>query len=75
MTNAFYESVKTAMWIISFLLVFVYVQHKDVQDEVQSNYVKALESIVDKCTNRGDNAIWVDNELWMCGATPTGVKL
>ena len=37
--------------------------------------MKALENIITKCTNIGDNAIIIDNEIYMCGAARTGIKV
>lgn len=66
------EAVKSAGWILAFLCTLAYMQTKDASE--QAEYIQALEKIVTKCTARGDNPITVDGEIWMCGATPTGVK-
>lgn len=43
--------------------------------ERQAAYVRELERVVDKCTSRGENAITIDGEVWLCGAVPTGLRV
>lgn len=43
--------------------------------QAADNKVRTLETIVTKCTDRGDHSIVIDGEIWMCGATPTGIKV
>lgn len=31
-------------------------------------------SIISKCLTKGDNPIYIGDELWFVGATPTGIK-
>ena len=69
------KTFNAAAVIITFLCTVAYMQNRDIESDEQGAYVKTLERIVDKCTNRGDNPITVDGELWMCGATPTGIKV
>lgn len=40
----------------------------------QAAHIKALESIVTKCTSPGDNAVIVDGEVGFCGLTMTGIR-
>lgn len=40
----------------------------------QSAYIKLLETILARCLSGGDKAITIGEEIWMCGATNTGVK-
>jgi len=40
----------------------------------QAAYIKALESIVTKCTSPGENALIVDGEVGFCGLTMTGIR-
>lgn len=69
------EMVKSALWIIGFLALIAFMQNKDASANAQTAYVKALETIVINCTNSGDNIITIDNEVYMCGAVSTGIKL
>ena len=47
----------------------------EAKETQQRAFVQELENIVTKCTNRGDNTIVIDGEIWLCGAAPTGVKI
>ena len=38
-------------------------------------YVAALETLLAKCLSKGDNHITIGNEIWMCGAAATGIKV
>ena len=40
----------------------------------QDAYIKQLESLLAKCLSGGDNPITIGGELWLCGATSTGVR-
>ena len=62
--------------LIGFLALLAYMQAQDVADrDTALDYkVEALEKIVTKCTNRGDNFIVIDGEYYVCGASPTGIK-
>lgn len=62
--------------LIGFLSILAYMQAQDAADrDTALDYkVEALEKIVTKCTNRGDNFIVIDGEYYVCGATPTGIK-
>ena len=62
--------------LIGFLSVLAYMQAQDAADrDTALDYkVEALEKIVSKCTNRGDNFIVIDGEYYVCGASPTGIK-
>ena len=67
---------KDAAILIGFLALLAYVQAQDAADSgAELNHkVNALEKIVSKCTNRGDNYIVIEGEYYVCGATPTGIK-
>ena len=41
----------------------------------QDMKLKTLEALAIKCTDRGDHSIVIDDEIWMCGAAPTGIKV
>lgn len=62
--------------LIGFLAILAYMQAQDAADRGTAlDYkVEALEKIVTKCTNRGDNFIVIDGEYYVCGASPTGIK-
>lgn len=62
--------------LIGFLSILAYMQAQDAADSgaTLDHKVSALEKIVTKCTNRGDNYIVIDGEYYVCGATPTGIK-
>ena len=62
--------------LIGFLSILAYMQAQDAADrDIALDYkVEALEKIVTKCTNRGDNFIVIEGEYYVCGATPTGIK-
>lgn len=62
--------------LIGFLALLAYMQAQDTADrDTALDYkVEALEKIVTKCTNRGDNFIVIDGEYYVCGASPTGIK-
>lgn len=62
--------------LIGFLVLLAYMQAQDAADrDTALDYkVEALEKIVTKCTNRGDNFIVIDGEYYVCGASPTGIK-
>ena len=62
--------------LIGFLTLLAYMQAQDAADrDTALDYkVEALEKIVTKCTNRGDNFIVIDGEYYVCGASPTGIK-
>ena len=62
--------------LIGFLALLAYMQAQDAADrDTALDYkVEALEKIVSKCTNRGDNFIVIDGEYYVCGASPTGIK-
>ena len=65
-----------AVILIGFLALLAYMQAQDAADrDTALDYkVEALEKIVTKCTNRGDNFIVIDGEYYVCGASPTGIK-
>ena len=65
-----------AVILIGFLSILAYMQAQDAADRGTAlDYkVEALEKIVSKCTNRGDNFIVIDGEYYVCGASPTGIK-
>ena len=67
---------KDAAILIGFLALLAYVQAQDAADSGAelNRKVNALEKIVSKCTNRGDNYIVIEGEYYVCGATPTGIK-
>ena len=67
---------KDAAILIGFLSVLAYMQAQDAADSgtTLDHKVSALEKIVTKCTNRGDNYIVIEGEYYVCGATPTGIK-
>ena len=62
--------------LIGFLSILAYMQAQDATDSASTldQKVNALEKIVSKCTNRGDNYIVIEGEYYVCGATPTGIK-
>ena len=62
--------------LLGFLALLAYMQAQDAADrDTALDYkVEALEKIVTKCTNRGDNFIVIDGEYYVCGASPTGIK-
>lgn len=72
------NSLNTAAWIVAFLCVLAYAQHKDASEasmrEDNVELIKALGKVLDKCTQRGDNFIVIDGEYHVCGASPTGIK-
>lgn len=41
----------------------------------KAEYVAALEKLLAKCLSKGDNPITIGNEIWMCGAAATGIKV
>ena len=41
----------------------------------QGEYIAALENALDRCLSGGDMPIQIGDELWMCGAANTGVKV
>ena len=65
-----------AVILIGFLALLAYMQAQDAADRGTAlDYkVEAMEKIVSKCTNRGDNFIVIDGEYYVCGASPTGIK-
>ena len=67
---------KDATILIGFLSILAYMQAQDAADSGAEldHKVSALEKIVSKCTNRGDNYIVIEGEYYVCGATPTGIK-
>ena len=67
---------KDAAILIGFLAILAYVQAQDAADSgtTLDHKVSALEKIVTKCTNRGDNYIVIEGEYYVCGAAPTGIK-
>ena len=70
------QILKDAAISIGFLVLLAYMQAQDTADrDTALDYkVEALEKIVTKCTNRGDNFIVIDGEYYVCGASPTGIK-
>lgn len=34
----------------------------------------ALKELLTRCLSRGDNPVWIGDELWFCGSAPTGIK-
>jgi hypothetical protein len=40
----------------------------------QAAYIHILETILAKCLSGGDNAITIGGEIWLCGASNTGVR-
>ena len=67
---------KDAAILVGFLSILAYMQAQDAADSgAELNHkVNALEKIVSKCTNRGDNYIVIEGEYYVCGAAPTGIK-
>lgn len=41
----------------------------------QAALVRSLGEIVTKCTSPGENFITIEDEVWACGATRTGIKV
>ena len=70
------QILKDAAILIGFLSILAYMQAQDATDSASTldQKVNALEKIVTKCTNRGDNYIVIEGEYYVCGATPTGIK-
>lgn len=73
-----WQCAKDAAVIIAILLgvlaVYGWVQQKDLKEQHKAALKPAM-AILAKCLNRGDNLIQIGNEIYICGATPTGVKL
>lgn len=69
------KGLQSAAVIVAFVSVIAYMQNKDIEADNHAAYVKELERVVNRCTNRGDNAIWIGDELYFCGAARTGIKL
>ena len=70
------QILKDVVAIIGFLAALAYMQAQDAADSGTEldHKVSALEKIVSKCTNRGDNYIVIEGEYYVCGAAPTGIK-
>ena len=45
-----------------------------VRDLSQDAYVSSLEKTLARCLSPGDNSLVIGDEIWMCGATRTGIK-
>lgn len=41
----------------------------------QAEYTAALEKLLARCLTKGDQPIVIGDELWMCSATNTGIKM
>lgn len=68
------ENLKTAGWICILLGVWSWANERDWQDR-NTQYTKELERVVATCLSAKDQQIWIGDELYLCSATPTGVKL
>lgn len=68
------ENLKTAGWICILLGVWSWANERDWQDK-NTQYTKELERVVATCLSAKDQQIWIGDELYLCSATPTGVKL
>ena len=40
----------------------------------QAKRIEVLESFLDRCLQRGDHPIWIDDALHFCGMTDTGIR-
>ena len=69
------EQIKTIRWVLILLGLWSWVQERDWQDRqsAQAEYTKALERTLATCLSGGDNVITVGDEVWLCGASRTGV--
>lgn len=68
-------SLVAAAWLLMILCLVLFFHRQEAEQTAQQEYIKALEGIVGKCTNQGDNPIQIGNELYMCGAARTGIKV
>lgn len=68
------ENLKTAGWICILLGVWSWANERDWQDK-NTQYTKELERVVATCLSAKDQQIWIGDELYLCSAHPTGIKL
>jgi hypothetical protein len=67
--------------IVALVLLFGWMQERDTANNLAAEAQSAKEAlqpafqILTQCLKGGDNPIAIGNELWMCGAANTGVKL
>lgn len=70
------RSLTAAVWIIAFLIVVIIMQNHDAASAAEDKaLIKGLESIVTQCTQQGDHPLRIGDELYMCGAVRTGVRM
>lgn len=71
------ENLKTAGWICILLGVWSYVQDAEYTERTQDQaaYTKALERTLATCLSGPDQTLIIENEVWLCGVSRTGVRL
>ena len=68
------ENIKTAGWICILLGVWSWANESDWQDR-NTQYTQQLERVLATCMSAKDQPIWIGEELHLCSATPTGVRM
>lgn len=67
------ENIKTIGYVLMLLGVWSYVQ--DMEYKERHEYTQQLERVMATCLSTQDQPIWIGDELHLCSAHPTGVKL
>ena len=67
------ENIKTIGYVLMLLGVWSYVQ--DMEYTEQHEYTQQLERVMATCLSTQDQPIWIGDELHLCSATPTGVRM
>lgn len=60
--------------IIVLIAAYAMVAYNDDEVKDQQSYVRQLETTLAHCLKRGDNVIKVGDQVYVCGATPLGVR-
>jgi len=64
---------KRALYLFALLAVYVYMQHKDAEQE---QYTKGLESVLARClTNNTGGGVVIGGQIYLCGIYDTGERL
>lgn len=67
------ENIKTIGYVLILLGVWSYVQ--DMEYTERYEYTQGLERVIATCLSAKDQPIWIGDELYLCSASPTGVRL
>ena len=67
------KTINAAFFWLVFFASIAYLTGPAANATGQDEYKKGLEKIVATCLNKGDNPIWIGNELHFCGAEPSGI--